>query len=138
MRVSIVGSSADQEACSLSQRSWIKAPKPDSRAEALNIRYADQADDKADVVLLNAYDHRVRVARRVKLLAESSRTRNMLGQPAACNSIVSLDGGFLGILLLDILRLATYLCPFSGPEWERFVLFTTCGCLILPGAFLRD
>ena len=37
MRVSIVGSSADQEACSL------------------YIRYADQGDDKADVVLLNAY-----------------------------------------------------------------------------------
>jgi hypothetical protein len=37
MRVSIVGSSADQEACSL------------------YIKYADQADDKADVVLLNAY-----------------------------------------------------------------------------------
>jgi len=77
----------------------------------------------------------------VKLLAESSRTRNMLSQsaqPAACNSIVSLDGGFPDILLLDILRLAKYLCPFSGPEGERFVFFTTCGCLILPGAFLRD
>ena len=46
---------SDKEACSLSQRSWIKAPKPDPRAGALNIRYADQADDKADVVLLNAY-----------------------------------------------------------------------------------
>jgi hypothetical protein len=40
MRVSIVGSSADQEACSL------------------YIWYADQADDKADEVLLNAYQRR--------------------------------------------------------------------------------